>query len=106
MVRTENDVVRAVYAAKTDPAAADAFVEQYMPFVRSETVKFTRAAIEAGHEDELSVALLAFYEAILHYEQGRGAFFPFAARAIRNRLIDHYRAERRHRGHASLQETG
>ena len=75
MVRTENDVVRAVYAAKTDPAAADAFVEQYMPFVRSETVKFTRAAIEAGHEDELSVALLAFYEAILHYEQSRGAFF-------------------------------
>lgn len=102
MVRTENDVVRAVYAAKTDPAAADAFVEQYMPFVRSETVKFTRAAIEAGHEDELSVALLAFYEAILHYEQGRGAFFPFAARAIRNRLIDHYRAERRHGGSVSL----
>ena len=103
MVRTENDVVQAVYAAKTDTDAADAFVEQYLPFVRSETVKFTHAAIEAGHEDELSIALLAFYEAILSYEQSRGAFFAYAARAIRNRLIDHYRAERRHRGQISLQ---
>ena len=105
MVRTESDVVRAVYAAKTDTAAADAFVQQYMPFVRSETVKFTRAAVEAGHEDELSIALLAFYEAILRYERGRGAFFVFAARAIRSRLIDHYRTERRHRGQLSMQQT-
>lgn len=103
MVRTEHDIVQLVYAAKTDPAAADALVQQYLPFVRSETVKFTHAAIEAGHEDALSVALLAFYEAILSYERSRGAFVPYAARAIRNRLIDQYRAERRHRGHVSLQ---
>lgn len=103
MVRTEHDIVQLVYAAKTDPAAADALVQQYLPFVRSETVKFTHAALEAGHEDALSVALLAFYEAILSYERSRGAFVPYAARAIRNRLIDQYRAERRHRGHVSLQ---
>ena len=46
--------------------------------------------------------MLAFYEAILSYEKGRGAFLPYAARAIRNRLIDHYRAEKRHGNVISL----
>ena len=31
MVRTEHDIVQLVYAAKTDSAAADALVQQYLP---------------------------------------------------------------------------
>ena len=105
MVRTEHDIAAQVQAAKTDPVAADGFIQQYMGFIRSETVKFIHTAPENGHEDELSIALLAFYEAILSYEKGRGAFLPYAARAIRNRLIDHFRAERRHRGQVSMQAS-
>ena len=96
MVGTEHSIVGQVYAAKTDPEAADALIGQYMGFIRSETVKFVHAAPEDGHEDELSIAMLAFYEAILSYERSRGAFLPYAARAIRNRLIDYYRTEKRH----------
>lgn len=102
MVRTEHRIVDQVYAAKEDAEAADALIGQYMGFIRSETVKFTHAAPENGHEDELSIAMLAFYEAVLSYERGRGAFLPYAARAIRNRLIDHYRAEKRHGNVVSL----
>ena len=47
--------------------------------------------------------MFAFYESILRYQASRGAFLPFAARNIRNRLIDQARVERRHRGHLSLQ---
>ena len=54
------------------------------------------------YEDELSIAMLAFYEAVLSYEKHRGAFLPYAARAIKNRLIDHYRTERRHGNVISL----
>ena len=95
MVQTEHSITAQVQAAKTDTEAADGLIRQYMGFIRSETVKFTRAQLEDGHEDELSIAMLAFYEAILAYERARGAFLPFAARAIRNRLIDHYRTEKR-----------
>ena len=102
MVRTEHSIVGQVYAAKTDPEAADTLIGQYIGFIRSETVKFTHAAPEDGHEDELSIAMLAFYESILSYEKSRGAFLPYAARAIRNRLIDHYRSEKRHRTVVSL----
>ena len=96
MVRTEHSIVSQVYAAKTDPEAADALIGQYMGFIRSETVKFTHTAPEDGREDELSIAMLAFYESILGYEKSRGAFLAYAARAIRNRLIDHYRVAQRH----------
>ena len=102
MVRTEHSIVAQIQAAKMDPEAADALIGQYMGFIRSETVKFTHTAPENGHEDELSIAMLAFYEAILSYEKNRGAFLPYAARAIRNRLIDHYRSEKRHGNVVSL----
>ena len=103
MVRTERDIADQVQAAKTDSAAADEFIGQYMGFIRSETVKFIHTAPENGREDELSIAMLAFYEAVLAYEKSRGAFLPYAARAIRNRLIDHYRTEKRHGKVISLQ---
>ena len=102
MARAEHDIVAQVRAAKTDQEAADALIRQYMGFIRSETVKFIHAAPEDGHEDELSVAMLAFYEAVLAYEKDRGAFLPYAARAIKNRLIDHYRREKRHGNVISL----
>ena len=98
MVQTEHSIVSQVLAAKTDTDAADELIRQYMGFIRAETVKWIHTAPENGHEDELSIAMLAFYEAVLSYEKGRGAFLPYAARAIKNRLIDHYRSEKRH-GH-------
>ena len=49
MVRTEHSIVGQVYAAKTDSEAADALIGQYIGFIRSETVKFTHAALEDGH---------------------------------------------------------
>ena len=48
--------------------------------------------------------MLAFYESILGYEKGRGVFLSYAARGIRNRLIDHYRKEKRHANLSSLHE--
>ena len=76
MVTLEHAIVQAVYAAKTDTAAADAFVQQYLPFVAAETVRFTRQAIEQGHEDELSIALLAFTRRSSATKRGAGPFCP------------------------------
>lgn len=102
MAEVHQNIAELVYAAKTDSPAADAFIRQYTGFIRSETIKFIHEAPEQGHEDELSIAMLAFYEAILGYEKHRGAFLPYAARSIRNRLIDHYRTAKRHEHVVSL----
>lgn len=100
MVSTKQDIVEMVLAAKSDPDAADALISQYMGFIRAEAKKLSFG----DGEDELSVAMLAFYEAALGYERSRGSFLSFAARVIRSRLIDYNRAESHHRGHGSLNE--
>lgn len=99
-----HEIIDQVYAAKSDPDAADSLIRQYMGFIRAETAKFLHRAPEEGRDEELSIALFAFYEAVLGYEKDKGAFLPYSARGIRNRLIDHYRKEKRHAGIASLHE--
>ena len=94
MVSTKQDIIEWVLAAKEDPDAADSLINQYMGFIRAEAGKLSFG----DKEDELSVAMLAFYEAVLGYERSHGSFLRFAAKVIRSRLID------RHRGHGSLNE--
>jgi len=47
-------------------------------------------------DDEWSVALLAFSEAVESYDGTRGPFRPFAAMVIRRRVLDYRRTEARH----------
>ena len=101
MAAAEHEIVAQVYAAKKASDAADALIRQYMGFIRSEAMKTVKKT-HGENDDEISVAMFAFYEAVMNYERGRGAFLPFAARAIRNRLIDHYRREKKHEHVGSL----
>lgn len=96
-MQKEHSVELWVLEAQQSAYAADALIERYLPFIRSETAKFLKRAPEE-QDDELSIAMLAFYEAAMGYKTGRGSFVRLAAAAIRNRLIDHHRQERRHKG--------
>ena len=102
----EHDLAARVDAAKTDNRAADLLIEDYLPFIRAETAKFLQRPVADGQDDELSIAIFAFHEAVLQYQKTRGAFLRFAAAAIKNRLIDHARRERRHQGQVSLHVSG
>ena len=99
----EHEIVAMVAAARGDSLAADELVRRFLPFIRSETAKVIHRGV-SDSDDELSVAMMAFHEAVLAYERLRGAFLPFAARAIRSRIIDFHRREQRHRGQLSLHE--
>ncbi len=101
-MREEHSILKLVFAAKERPEAADRLIEQYLPYIKSETAKFIGRAPQEGWDDELSIAMFAFYEAAMGYHRDKGAFLPFAARAIRNRLIDEARRLKRHQGHLSL----
>ena len=99
-----HELVEQVYAAKTDTEAADSLIRQYIGFIRAEAAKYLHRAPIEGQDEELSIVLLAFYEAILGYEKNRGAFLAYASRGIRSRLIDYYRKEKRHAEVTSLHE--
>lgn len=46
-------------------------------------------------DDEFSIALMAFYEAVQAYNPANGGFLPFAATVISRRLTDYHRGQRR-----------
>lgn len=102
-MQSEYLIIEQVYAAKESMQAADELIRAYLPFIRSETSKFfSRPCTE--QDDEFSIAMIAFHEAIRGYEKNRGAFFAYASMMIRSRLIDYQRKESRHYGHLSLDE--
>ena len=101
MAREEHDIVRQVLQAQQDSYAADRLIERYLPFIRAEAAKFLQRP-PTDSDDELSIAMIAFHEAVCGYDKGRGAFLPYAATLIRSRLIDYDRKERRHRSSVSL----
>ncbi len=99
----EHQIIKLVYQAKKDMQKADDLIRSYIPYIRSEASKFlSRFCTE--QDDEFSIAMIAFHEAILGYEKSRGSFLQYASMLIRSRLIDYHRKEVRHRGHISLQE--
>lgn len=97
----DHQIIKSVYAAKNDPQKADDLIRNYIPFIRSEASKsISRFCTE--HDDEFSIAMIAFHEAILGYEKERGAFLSYASLLIRNRIIDYQRKESRHQNNISL----
>ncbi len=94
-------ITKAVYEAKKDLQKADDLIRDYIPFIRSEASKCI-SKLCTEQDDEFSIAMIAFHEAILGYERGRGTFLGYASMVIHSRIIDYRRKESRHQGHVSL----
>ncbi len=101
-MKQEHEIVQMVALARKDMQKEDEFIRTYIPFIRSEASKFlSRVCLE--QDDEYSIALIAFHEAIQGYDAGRGSFLSYAAMLIRSRLMDYRRRESRHGGTLSLE---
>ena len=100
-MQSEHRIITSVYAAKEDLQKADEFIRDFIPFIRAEASKcISRPCSE--QDDEFSIAMIAFHEAILGYEHSRGTFLSYASMLIRSRIIDYQRKEIRHQGNVSL----
>jgi RNA polymerase sigma factor len=76
------------------------FITDYQPFIAKVTSRFCKRYIDPGKDDEYSVALSAFNEAINQFSPTAGrSFLGFAETVIRRRLIDYIRKEQRYAGH-------
>lgn len=73
----------------------NSLIEEYKPFIASVVEKHIGRFVEYGRDDELSIALMAFNEAVEKYDISRGNFLPFARITIKHRLVDFYRQEQR-----------
>src|SRR5690606_16477097 len=80
-----------------DELQREQFIANYKPYIAKITSRFCKRYIDPTRDDEFSVALLAFNEAINQFDSHAGkSFLGFADTVIRRRLIDHVRKEQRH----------
>jgi RNA polymerase sigma factor len=91
--KSVNERVMNIKAAKDEK---NAFIEEYKPFIAAAVEKVTGRYVSYGHDEELSIGLMAFDEAIVNYDQKKGNFLSFAQNIIKRRLIDYYRREKKH----------
>ncbi|MCX7922879.1 MAG: RNA polymerase sigma factor SigI [Clostridia bacterium] len=78
------------------------FVEEYKPFIAACAERSIGRYLRYGEDDELSIALMAFVEAVKSYNADKGNFLSFAQNVIKRRLIDYYRKEKKHSHVVSL----
>ena len=80
-----------------DDGLRESFIADYRPYIARTASRFCKRYIDPSHDDEYSIALAAFNEAIDGYDGKAGkSFLGFADTVIRRRLIDHVRKEQRH----------
>jgi RNA polymerase sigma factor len=80
------------------------FIEEYKPFIAAAVEKATGRFVSYGQDEELSIGLMAFDEAITHYDQQKGSFLSFAQNVIKKRLIDYYRKEKKNQNITYISE--
>lgn len=95
-MKEEHPIVQRVYAAKADMIAADELISDYLPFIKAEAAKVMKRGLNTEQDDEYSIAMIAFHEAINGCSKTRGSFLNYASMLIRNRLIDYWRKNDRH----------
>lgn len=99
------EVTALVEKAKHEKQVRDSVITQYAPFILKTTSEFANRFISPGVDEEYSIGLLAFNEAIDSFDSSRGtSFFAFARLVIRRRLMDYYKRNSKSASEISMQK--
>ncbi len=93
---------REAKAARDDERALETFIEKSGQFILFQAFKAVHHFVSTS-DDEWSVALIAFNEAIRTWDEEKGPFKPFASLVIKRRLVDHLQSEKRHAAEVSVE---
>lgn len=81
-------------AQQGDEQAREVLIRKFTPFILKVISSKSGRYVQLGYDDEASIGLMAFNEAIDRFEDSRGVgFLTFAETIIKRRLIDYYRKE-------------
>ena len=89
------------YAAKTDSQARENLIQQNELYILKSASKTCHRYITKS-DDEWSVSLMAFSQAIDDYELSKGSFLSFATLVIKRRLIDYVKAQNKYNSEISV----
>ncbi|MBE3581199.1 MAG: RNA polymerase sigma factor SigI [Thermoanaerobacteraceae bacterium] len=90
-------------ARQGDNLAREELIRKFTPFILKIASRLSGRFIRLGEDDEASIGLMAFNEAIDNFNPEKGiSFLTLAETIIRRRLVDHFRREKRHRQNIPL----
>ena len=90
-------------AQEGDKVAREQLLRDYRPFYLRVASGSTRRYLVLGRDDEASIAMLAFDEAIISYNSEAGAsFLSFAELVIKRRMVDYFRRRSRRKNEIPL----
>ena len=97
-----DDMTREVLEIRHYPDRIDSFIDKHRKFI-IHCANQTTGRFVTTSDDEFSIALIAFSEAINSFDEHKGSFMGFAAMVIRRRLTDHIRSEKSHNTEISVE---
>lgn len=87
-----------------EPQATEEFIEKHIPFIISCISKFTGRYVSIENDDEYSIGMIAFVEAIEKYKESRGDFYAFSRLVIESRLKNFFEKENKHIKNKSIED--
>lgn len=92
-------------AKQGDENIRNEILKQYQPFIAKSVSEVCKRFIDPKKDDEFSIGLMAFNEAIQAYSCEKGSsFLSFARLVIKRKVIDHIRNEQKFPKASSLDE--
>ena len=98
------DTSREAIEAKNDEAFLNKFIQKNKRFILASAYKALGRFV-TENDDEYSIALIAFHEAVKSYEKEKGDFNAFASLVIKRRLYDYKKSEKRFLGEVSVEPS-
>lgn len=83
---------------------SEEFIEKHIPFIISCISKFTGRYVSIENDDEYSIGMIAFVEAIEKYKEKRGDFYAFARLVIESRLKNFFEKENKNSKNKSIED--
>jgi len=91
------DAQVAAWQRTQDTTAADLLITAYQPFIRKTVASLSGRYIDTANDEEWSLGLAAFYEAMQRFVPGKGSFLSFARLVIASRLKTYWQQEHKNR---------
>ena len=90
-----------VILAKTNETALEDLINQQKSYILRCASKGAGRFL-SDSDDEWSIALMAFNDAVQAYDESKGTFLAFAATVIRRRVIDYMRSQQKYSSELSV----
>lgn len=89
--------------SSNEDTSVNELIESHLPFIIKSISDVTGRYVSCENDEELSVGMLAFSEAVERYDNEKGHFLSYAKLVISSRIKNYLKGENKH-VHSSLEE--